>query len=287
MIRCVVTLRREFLLAGLLVGVLSASGTRAGTVYLIEVVDPPTTAGAGIAPIPGGGSSMAVTSTRSGPGTWHLYAIDDADGSAGIRGFFIKLDPGPGGTIPATNNRSPVGNWDTDPVYGNGTPSNVGFDLLRSATPLPIGVQSPTNTVQIGGFGITAGNFQASTGAGSYQLAPTSGQWGNYSDPYPVNGPAIIGASGHLRSAVFLAEGTYTGSHPTIDVTTPFGDNATGILSWVANGFPNAGSFTTGVGVVGTQQLAAIYIIAPEPATAALVGLAVVGFAGLVGRHRT
>lgn len=184
---------------------------------------------------------MVVTTTRSGPGTFHVYAVDDADGSAGICSFFVKLN----GTVSGVLNRSPFANYDTDPVYGNGTQSYIGFDSARTTTPILGGSQGPTNIPQIGGFGITAGNFQAVTNAGSYQAAPTSGQWGNY---VGGNSGITIFQSGHTRYPLFLGEGLYTGAAPTVDITTPFDQNGTGFNVWNASGFPNSGSTTVAAG---------------------------------------
>jgi hypothetical protein len=65
----------------------AADAAQAGPVYVYLVVDPSTTAGAGV-PASGG---FAVTSTRSGVGTWHLYAVDDIIGSFGIRNYSVTL----------------------------------------------------------------------------------------------------------------------------------------------------------------------------------------------------
>ncbi len=153
-------LRRTFLAMVALLCI--AATANAGTVYIWLVIDPATTAGAGIAPIAGGGKNMVVTSTRSGPGSFHVFILDDADGSAGIRSFFVKLN----GTVSGVANRSPLGDWDNDPTYGDGTvQSRIGFDSPRTATPILSGSQGPTNIPQVGGFGIEASNFQAKTGA--------------------------------------------------------------------------------------------------------------------------
>ncbi len=260
-----------------------AATANAGTVYAYLVIDPATTAGAGIATIPGGGTNLAVTSTRSGAGTFHVYAVDDADASNGLRSFFVGITPGSGGTVTSVSNRSPNGQWDDDPSFGSGSgPFIIGFDSARTTTPLLGGSQSPTNAPQVGGLGITAGNFQALTNAASYGSGVVSGQWGNYADP-KTSGTL---ADGHVRNAVLLGEGLYTGAAPTIDITTAFASGGTGFNSWIAAGFPNAGSFTTAVGT--TQALSNLnpFVTIPEPATLTLVGLAMVGVSGLVRRRR-
>lgn len=279
-------LRRTFF-ATLAVLALAASAN-AGTVYTWLVIDPPTTAGAGGAALPSAGQNLAVSSSRSGAGSYHLYAVDDADGSAGLRSFFVKLNPGAGGTLGASNNRSPLGNFDTEATYGDGVPSNIGFDTARNAAPLFTGTQGPGNSVQIDGIGITAGSFAGEAPTiGSWQSAPTSGQWGNYAaGDGPTSG--VVTATGHVRNAIFLGEGLYTVAPPTIDLTTTFDANGTGFNLWVAQGFPNSGSTTVAVGSTGNTlaNVNPFGAVIPEPATVTLIGLALVGFSGLVRRRR-
>src|SRR5436190_58865 len=98
--------------------VLSASSVARGQVYLFLVVDPPTTAGSGVAPAGG----FTVTSSKSGAGSFHLFAVDDVDGSYGMSVFRVKLN----GSFSATTllNRSSWSSWDD--VDNNG-PYREGF----------------------------------------------------------------------------------------------------------------------------------------------------------------
>jgi hypothetical protein len=275
-------LRRTFLATIAALGL--AATANAGTVYTYLVFDPATTAGAGVAPIAGGGTNMVVNSSKSGAGTFHLYAVDDADGSAGLRSFFVTITPGAGGTVSALLNRSPTGNWDDQPTYGDGTQSPIGFDFSRATTPQMSGVQSPGNNPQIGGFGITASNFQAKTNAGSYIAQPTSGQWGVYADA-GYTGTSGTLANGHVRAALLLGEGQYTGAKPSIDIGTLFQNGGTGGSYFFSAGFPTSGSGTIGSGLA--QGISNTNPFIPEPATLTLVGLAVLGFGGLAGRRRS
>jgi hypothetical protein len=183
-----------------------------------------TTAFSGIPAVHG----FSGLSNRSGAGTWHLYAIDDIDNSFGISSYFVKLNPGPGGSIPAISNRSPNTVWfDID-----GDNFSAGFASLRSvsnANPIT-GAQglSDSNTPRIGGFGISASDFQLKvTGAESF-AATTNGQWGKYAD---FGGGTIPGFA-HGHNPLFLAEGTYTGSPPTVDLTTPAASGGTSVQYW-------------------------------------------------------
>ncbi len=64
--------RAAFIGLWLVVAAVFVDAARAGTVYVYLVFDPATTAGAGIATIPGGGTNLAITSSRSGAGTFHV-----------------------------------------------------------------------------------------------------------------------------------------------------------------------------------------------------------------------
>src|SRR6478609_6365972 len=97
------TLRRTFL-AGFAALVLAATAN-AGQMYVVLVTNPPTTAGAGIPTIARqfSSGSFSVSSTLSGNGKWHLYALDDVTGSFGLAGFSVPV----GGTATGHLNRSP------------------------------------------------------------------------------------------------------------------------------------------------------------------------------------
>jgi hypothetical protein len=228
-------IRRTFLA---IVAVLALAATaNAGTVYVWLVIDPLTTAGAGVPVIPSNGSNLAVSSSRSGPGSWHLFALDDADSSAGIRSFSIKLN----GNVSSVLNRSPTTSWnDADDVA-----RNAGLNDLRTTTPTIGAGQGVTNPVAIGGFGQTASNFGAKLPAATSFAVTTSGQWGTYAAADGITSGNLLG---HQRSAVFLAEGLYTGAAPTVDTTTPIGSFGTAVNIWNATGFPNLGSSTVSAG---------------------------------------
>jgi hypothetical protein len=204
-----------------------ASPAQAGPVYMFLVVDPATTAGAGVASSDG----FSVNSNRSGPGTWHLYAVDDLADSYGIRSFNVKLNPGEGGTIPIVTNRSPLTSWDDDPTFGSGTgPFCTGFNDIRTNANTSIsGAQGVLNNAPIGGFGISASNFQQSTPGQSFS-GTTNGQWGTYADAFTSG---YLGNTGEMRNALFLGEGTYTGAAPTVDVST---SSDSGVNYWADAG---------------------------------------------------
>src|SRR5437016_9702560 len=168
--------RRTFLAMIVLLGL--ATTANAGTVYLFLAIDPPTAAGFGVATVPGpNGTTMGVTSSRSGTGTFHLFAVDDADNSAGIRSFVVKLN----GTITAGNNRSPQElGWDTATFDG---PFNEGFNDVRTAQPSSTvfgAGQAVTNNPPIDGYGQTASNFVLKTPSAASMNPPVSGEWGVY-----------------------------------------------------------------------------------------------------------
>lgn len=189
----------------------TSSITYAGNVFVALVIDPATTAFSGI-PASGGFSG---TSTLSGSGTWHVYAVDDIGNDFGISGILVKLLPGPGGAIPIIRNRLPFTYWDDDPSFGSGNgPFSTGMNAARAIQGNSIGgIQNASGNItipRIGGMGQSSGDFSLVTGAQSFSDT-VSGQWGSYADF-----PAVDFGSG-LRRALFVAEGTYTGLRPTID----------------------------------------------------------------------
>lgn len=187
----------------------------AGPVYLTLVFDPATTAGAGVPTIARQFSSgtFSVTSTQSGAGKWHLYALDDISGSLGLAGFSVPVGGGTSGHLNRSTNGSFTNYGDADEtvVESSGT---AGFSdaLVRSG----VGA-NPANPIQgnqligsfqgIPGYGITAGNLNNTPNLSAPSDhrtwgGVTSGQWGNYAtDPASING----------KNWLFLGEGSYSG----------------------------------------------------------------------------
>ena len=208
-------------------------------------VNPTTTAGGG------------ATSTRSGIGTWQLYALDTDASSFGISSYNISMD-----NTTAINHRAPV----TTINDQNGDPQTAGFNLLRTATnanPIQASQNLPGQTpFLITGFGQTAGNFTSKAQAidpGSMVVVPTtSGSWGTYNDPRLS--PSIYSLN---RSWVFLAEGAYNASGP-----------------WPRVGAAVATIFSNQAGVSVAAQVILVPMDFPEPGALSLVALALVGGGG-------
>jgi hypothetical protein len=243
----------------------------AGPVYIYLLIDPPTTAGAGVP----ASNGLRVTSTRSGAGTFQLYAIDDVTGSFGIKTYSIQLN----GTITSLVNRSPNAIWNDLDELG---PYPEGFSDLRSAvasTGTVMATQGLVNSVYIEGFGISPGDFIAANpqAAPGSTFVTSSGQWGNYSSAFSYY-TNVITSSGHHRNAVFLAEGNYSGPPPTVNLSTPVNQGGTFVAYFTQHG--------SGASAPAPSYSSDVpFPIDPEPASVTLVGLAVFGLIGFVRRR--
>src|SRR5689334_5992712 len=114
-------LRRSFfaIMAVLAMG----AAAQASSMFVYLMVDPPNTAGAGV---PGAGG-FSVSSSKSGAGTFQLYAVDDITGSSGIKSYQVKLN----GTITTLLNRTTTGAWNDTDAAG---PYAEAMNDVRTAT---------------------------------------------------------------------------------------------------------------------------------------------------------
>lgn len=233
--------------------VVFANGVDAAVIVGL-VIDPATTAGSGS------------SSTRSGPGTWQVYAVDTGANSLGISSFDIRLKVATG--TMAINNRLPQTNYDSD---GVGTPVQAGFNTVRqtlgnnTASVEFTGAQGPPPSANssanvgidffpVGGFGQTASGFAAKYP--NAILGPTTGSsWGNYAPVSHISG----------RNWMLVGEGTYTDS-TSKPVITFVGATVYFNFSTNFNSIPPVG---------GT-------VVLPEPSSIAhigmLIALASIGF---------
>jgi hypothetical protein len=202
-------MRLKIFFASLIAAAMFATVANAGPVWLFLAVDPATDADAG--------GTLDGTSTLMGPGTWHLYAMDDTDGSQGIAGYSVTLD-----NINTILNRSPSTLYeDTD---GN-TDLTRGFRFLRSANDTTPPVAATSNPVfgqqplgageQVLGYGQESSDFATEITNEANFSSTTSGSWGDYATDPLVAPPDTDG-----KSWLFLAEGAYTvGTGPTISAS--------------------------------------------------------------------
>jgi hypothetical protein len=175
---------------------LSGISTAPAAIVVGLVLDPATTAGL----------SSDVSSIYSGPGTWHLFAVDDNADDFGISLYNVNV-----AGAASMRHTSPLANI----LDNDGNAIEAGFNVLRSpnaSTAVHASQQLPGRSpVHITGIGQEAGNFADKIAAlqpgGTILNSPTSSSWGNYSTISPLNG----------KNWLFLGEGTYDiGTLPSI-----------------------------------------------------------------------
>jgi len=242
---------RKIFFAGL--AALFCASSADASVIVGLLLNPASTAGGG------------ATSTRSGNGSWQLYAIEDTGSTDfGISSYNVVMS----GTT-AVNHRSPV----TTITDNNGDPQTAGFSGLRSGTnanPIVASQGLPgTTPFLITGYGQTASDFitksQAIQPTAAVVGPTTSGVWGAYNSP-ALN--ALETSTGHKW--IFLAEGL-----------GPAG--LTSVTSSTITVYSNTGG--TSISTPSSSVVLTETVI-PEPATLSLLGLAMVGGFGFIRRRR-
>jgi hypothetical protein len=197
-------------LSFVLIGTLAASHSDAAVIMKL-LINPASTAGGG------------ATSTRSGTGSFQLYAVDDNVGTFGISSYQVTWGP----IVMATNNRMPV----TTIQDSNGDAQSAGFNLLRSASsvnPMTGSQNLPGQTpFLIKGFGQTTGDFNSVAAAAPQPASvvgpTTSGRWGG---PYN-NGLTDWNSGNGTKKWVLLGEGQWSNIPPFILTPSSFVTSAT------------------------------------------------------------
>lgn len=223
----------------------------------------------GVLPNPSTTAGVAA-STRSGAGTWHLYAVETGDSTdLGISSYNITLA---GAT--AINHRSSNGSANNS----DGDSQTWGFTGLRSGTnanPIVASQALPgTSLFLVQGFGKTAGNANTvlpTIDAGVTGITAVSGiSWGNYAtEGAAVSNMAQVSAANGGNKWMFIAEGT--------GAITP-----TSVTAAVFTVYSNAQGTSISTPLSGVVDLSPGVI--PEPATVTLIGLAMAGF-GFIRRR--
>ena len=246
--------RQHFFCLACLIAVMFVGSVAQADVIFGWLTSPTTTVGGG------------ARSTRSGFGTWQLYATDTYPYDFGISSYNVTM-----ANVTAIDHRSPV----TTVTDENGDPYPAGFSSLRTAANVnPIQASqdlSGQNRFAITGFGQTTGNFASKIHAidpVAQILGPTtSGTWNTYDNI------RLYVPFGNQYKWIFLAEGLYDNAGPRPS-----------IVSAEATVFVREFGGTSAPAATRIVDLSSI--ILPEPATLSLVGLTMIaGLCTLRRRH--
>jgi len=212
-------------------------------------------------------ATITYTLDKTVPGQYSVYADVSQGDNAGLATFGFELAAPVGGTLSTQDNQSP---WGLRTNF-----SNVGFADIR--VPLSDGSTAPDSSTAVPTF-VFSGSQQVATGATANFVYGFGQSASSFATKFGAGYSAAFSASLDATNQqawnahLLLASGTFTGAAANLHFAT------------TANNVGNVFAASDGTRVAPSANVTLVELI-PEPATATLLSLAMVGCFGVIRRR--